>query len=261
MTIQMLLCCKILSFEFPHINWTLNWTTIQYPLVSPQGPPCILLPTSSRPVYKRGDDQLLCTHTNLHGRKRCEDLRDLDEVETRAYIRILILAGFTQKMKQHVTHWMKSQDLPYFMQQSHSTSRLRFALTFDLMTGSPAWDALGTISLLYFASYGKSGWLTIPSCCIERMFWISTIRPSSLPNTAVKSGSPMMRQPQMPPDLQGKHPPVAGKLTREWGSHSNWHWGSKDTLSLLKRNNNANKMVVAVTSTDLQWSFLKIRLY
>uniref|UniRef100_A0A3P8SVH4 PiggyBac transposable element-derived protein domain-containing protein n=1 Tax=Amphiprion percula TaxID=161767 RepID=A0A3P8SVH4_AMPPE len=37
--------------------------------------------------------QLLCTHTNLHGRRRCEDWRDVDEVEMRAYIGILILAG------------------------------------------------------------------------------------------------------------------------------------------------------------------------
>lgn len=37
--------------------------------------------------------QLLCTHTNLHGRWRCDDWRDVDEVEMRAYIGILILAG------------------------------------------------------------------------------------------------------------------------------------------------------------------------
>ncbi|XP_070778216.1 piggyBac transposable element-derived protein 4-like [Enoplosus armatus] len=36
---------------------------------------------------------LLCTHTNLHGRRRCEDWRDVDEVEMRTYIGILILAG------------------------------------------------------------------------------------------------------------------------------------------------------------------------
>lgn len=37
--------------------------------------------------------QLLCTHTNLHGRRKYEDWRDVDEVEMRAYIGILILAG------------------------------------------------------------------------------------------------------------------------------------------------------------------------
>ncbi|XP_063324883.1 piggyBac transposable element-derived protein 3-like [Pelmatolapia mariae] len=37
--------------------------------------------------------QLLCTHTNLHGRRKCEDWRDVDGVEMRAYIGILILAG------------------------------------------------------------------------------------------------------------------------------------------------------------------------
>ena len=37
--------------------------------------------------------QLLCTNSNLHGRRRCEDWRDVDKVEMRAYIGILILAG------------------------------------------------------------------------------------------------------------------------------------------------------------------------
>lgn len=37
--------------------------------------------------------QLLCTHTNMHGRQRCEDWRDVDAVEMRAYIRTLLLAG------------------------------------------------------------------------------------------------------------------------------------------------------------------------
>ena len=36
--------------------------------------------------------QLLCTHANLHGRQRCEDWGDVDEVEMRTYIGILILA-------------------------------------------------------------------------------------------------------------------------------------------------------------------------
>uniref|UniRef100_A0A3B4HAA9 PiggyBac transposable element-derived protein domain-containing protein n=1 Tax=Pundamilia nyererei TaxID=303518 RepID=A0A3B4HAA9_9CICH len=37
--------------------------------------------------------QLLCTHTNLYGRRKCENWRDVDDVEMRAYIGILILAG------------------------------------------------------------------------------------------------------------------------------------------------------------------------
>ena len=37
--------------------------------------------------------QLLCTNTNLHGRRRCEDWKNVDEVEMRVYIGILILAG------------------------------------------------------------------------------------------------------------------------------------------------------------------------
>ncbi|XP_005947474.1 piggyBac transposable element-derived protein 4 [Haplochromis burtoni] len=37
--------------------------------------------------------QLLCTHTNLHGRRKCENWRDVDDVEMRAYIGLLILAG------------------------------------------------------------------------------------------------------------------------------------------------------------------------
>ena len=44
--------------------------------------------------------QLLCTNTNLHGRQRCEDWRDVDEVEMRAYIGILILAGVYRSRRE-----------------------------------------------------------------------------------------------------------------------------------------------------------------
>ncbi|XP_019220611.1 piggyBac transposable element-derived protein 3 [Oreochromis niloticus] len=44
--------------------------------------------------------QLLCTHTNLHGRRKCEDWRDVDDVEMRAYIGILILAGVYRSRRE-----------------------------------------------------------------------------------------------------------------------------------------------------------------
>lgn len=49
--------------------------------------------------------ELLCKHTNLHGKQKCEKWVDVDEVEMRAYIGILILAG-VHRSRHEVTRGM-----------------------------------------------------------------------------------------------------------------------------------------------------------
>lgn len=86
-------------------------------------------------VYNRGDNTAAGgTHTNLHGRRRCNHWTSVDEVKMRAYTGFLILAGIyctTRDMKQDVACGMTRQEEPYFVLQCLSTTIISANINFN----------------------------------------------------------------------------------------------------------------------------------